>query len=80
LPRDLPQRIVVDISGLKNIGDGIYVRDIAPPDNVEILDEPDEMIYLITAPAIEEVVEEVEVAEGGEPEVIEKGKREDEEF
>jgi large subunit ribosomal protein L25 len=75
LPYDLPERIVVDISGLKNIGDSIHVRDIQVSDKVEILDDKDEMIVLMTA-AHEEVEEVVEGAE--QPEVIEKGKPEEE--
>jgi large subunit ribosomal protein L25 len=78
LPQNLPERIVVDVTGLKNIGDGIYVRDIVPPPNVTILEDPDEMIYLITAPTIE-VVEEAALPSAVEPEVIEKGKKEEEE-
>ena len=81
LPQDLPERIVVDISGLLKIGDGIYVRDLAVPDGVKILEDPDTMVALITAQAAEEVevapvVEEVLTTE---PEVIEHGKKEEEE-
>lgn len=79
LPKDLPGRIVVDISGLANIGDGIYIRDIPIPENVEFLAEPDEMIVLITHPAAEEVEEVVEAAVE-EPELIEHGKKEEEEL
>jgi large subunit ribosomal protein L25 len=81
LANDLPERFVVDVSGLAAIGDGVYVRDVTPPANVEILDNPEEMIVVATAAAVEEI-EEVEVApvgeEGVEPEVIEKGKKEEE--
>jgi large subunit ribosomal protein L25 len=79
LPQDLPEGIVVDITGLKRICDGIYVRDIVPPANVVILEDPGEMIYLITAPTVEEVEEEEVLPEAVEPEVIEKGKKEEEE-
>ena len=82
LPSDLPERFVVDISGLAEIGDGVYVRDVTPPANVEILTDPDEMIVVATAMAEEEAEEEEEVLvgeEGEEPEVIEKGKKEEEE-
>lgn len=79
LPKDLPGRIVVDISGLANIGDGIYLRDIPIPENVEFLAEPDEMIVLITHPAAEEVEEVMETAVE-EPELIEHGKKEEEEL
>jgi large subunit ribosomal protein L25 len=82
LPPDLPERFVVDISGLIEIGDGIYVRDVAIPDKVTLLSDPDEMVVVATAMAAEEV-EEVVVEEGAEdlegPEVIEKGKKEEDE-
>ena len=79
--QDLPERIVVDISGLNEIGDGIYVRDLEVPKGVEILEEPDTMLVLVTAQAAEEEEEvpeeEEELAE--EPEVVEKGRKEEEE-
>jgi large subunit ribosomal protein L25 len=83
-PQDLPESITVDISSLIKIGDGIHVRDIVLSDKVQILDTPDEMIVLATPPAKEEVEEVVTpeaevVAEAAEPEVIEKGKKEEEE-
>lgn len=78
LPTDLPERIVVDISGLKEIGDGIYVRDLVVSDKVEVLSEPDEMVVVATAMAAEEVEKAAE-GEAAEPEVIEKGKKEEEE-
>jgi len=76
LPRDLPERITVDISTLSEIGQAIHVRDIVVSKAVEILDDPDEIIVVITAPPREE--EEV-AGEGGagEPEVIERGKKEE---
>ncbi len=78
LPTDLPERFILDISVLKEIGDSILVKDLVVPANVEVLTPEDEMLILITSPAGEE--EEVVVAgEGLEPEVIEKGKKEAEE-
>ena len=79
LPADLPERFVVDISGLAEVGDGVYVKDVAPPPNVAILSDPEEMIVVATAMAAEEVEEVVAVEEGEEPEIIEKGKKEEEE-
>jgi len=76
LPQDLPERIVVDISGIMKIGDGIHVRDIQVSDLVAILDDKDEMIILATA-AHEEVEEEVAVEVTEEPEIIERGKKEE---
>ncbi|MGW8249604.1 MAG: 50S ribosomal protein L25 [Anaerolineales bacterium] len=81
LPKDLPDRIRVDLSGLVEIGDTIYVRDIDLPDEVSILTDPDEVLVSVTAPAMEEEEEEEEELEEEElePEVIERGKREEEE-
>ena len=81
-PQDLPSKISVDISGLKKIGDSLTVHDLVMPPNVESLDNPDEMIVIVTAQAAEEVVEVAPAAvavEEAEPEVIEKGKIEEEE-
>ncbi len=75
-PQDLPDRIDVDISGLEEIGDGIYVRDLNLGNKVEILEDKDEMLVIITGGSTEEVVEEAPKA--AEPEVIEKGKKEEE--
>ena len=81
LPQDLPEKFEVDISNLKEIGDSIYLRDIPVPQNVEFLTDPNELIAVaqfIKEEVVEEaVVEEVEAA-GTEPEVIEKGKKEEE--
>ena len=35
LPQDLPERLVVDVSGLTKFGDGIYVRDLVVPEGVK---------------------------------------------
>ena len=83
-PQDLPERVVVDIGALNKIGDAIHVKDIFLSDKVTIMSAPDEMVVLATAPTkeeVEEVVtpEAVVLAEGTEPEVIEKGKKEEEE-
>jgi large subunit ribosomal protein L25 len=79
-PQDLPERITIDLSALREIGDAIYVRDLNLPEAVEVLDDPDEMVVLVTAPEAEAVTEEEAVAEAveGEPEVIERGKKEEE--
>ena len=79
LPKDLPERFIVDISQLAEIGNAIYIKDLKIPANVEVLSSLEDMIVMVSAPAAEEieVVEVEEVAE--EPEVIEKGKKEEEE-
>jgi large subunit ribosomal protein L25 len=80
LPQDLPERIVVDVSGMAKIGDAIFVRDLKVGEKVTVLENPDETVVIITAQAAEEVVEEVVAAASlEEPEVIEKGKKEEEE-
>lgn len=76
LPSDLPDRIVVDLSVLKEIGDGIYVRDLPLSDRVRVLDDPDELIVVATSAEAEEEGE-VAAAEAVEPEVIERGKKEE---
>lgn len=81
LPQDLPERFVVDVSTLVKIGDGLYVRDIVLSDKIRILEAAGEMIVLATAAKeekVEEVAVEAAVVEGTEPEVIEKGKKEEE--
>lgn len=77
LPSDLPERFEVDLSQLANLGDAIHVRDLVIPAGVTLLTDTDEVIAVATA-THEEAVEEVS-AEIAEPEVIEKGKKEEEE-
>jgi len=75
LPQDLPARIIVDITGLTKIGDSILVRDLKISDKVTVHAPEDEMVVIITG-----VAEEVEATEEGgpaEPEVIERGKKEE---
>ena len=78
LPRDLPDRITVDVSNL-NIGDSIHVRDIQLPDGVTAKVQPDLTAFSVLAPAVEEEPVPV-VAEGAEagPEVITEKKPEGE--
>lgn len=77
LPKDLPPSIKVNISGLATIGAAIHVKDLNIPEGVEVLDDPEEIVVVITAMQ-EEKEPEVEAAEA-EPEIIEKGKKEEEE-
>ncbi len=78
-PQYLPEKIVVDISSLAKISDGIYVRDVTAPENVTLLDHPEGMIAIVTLAGKEEEVEVAVVEAVEEPEVIEKGKKEEEE-
>ena len=78
LPAFLPERILVDITGLAQIGSSLHVRDLVVAKEVEILHDMDDVVVVVSATKeeVEEVVEGVEVAE---PEVIERGKKEEEE-
>jgi large subunit ribosomal protein L25 len=76
MPQDLPQRVVIDISGLTEVGAGIHVRDVVISDKVKILDDPAETIVVATATREEKVVEEVPVEEEAAPEESEPGKKE----
>ena len=84
-PQDLPEVIEVDVSILEELGAAIYVKDISTIENVEFLSDPEDLIAVASAikEEVEEVVEEdellEEIEEGAEPEVIEQGKKEDEE-
>jgi large subunit ribosomal protein L25 len=77
LPRDLPDRITVDVSAL-NIGDSIHVRDIKLPTGVTAKVQPELTAFSVVAPVVEEepVVAEAEAAAG--PEVIKEKKEEGE--
>jgi large subunit ribosomal protein L25 len=86
LPQDLPEVIEVDISHLEELGQAIYVKDIPSITDVDFLTDPEELVAV--ASAIKEQVLEtegeeeelLEEAEGlSEPEVIEQGKKDEEE-
>ena len=80
LPTAIPPSIRVDVSHL-NIGDSVHVREISVPD-VTILNDGEETIATVVPPTVmeEKPAEEV-VAEAapGEPEVIAKGKKDEDE-
>ena len=63
--KDLPDTISVDVSGLVEIGDNILVKDLVISGDVKILDDPDGVVIVATAPVLmDEIVDEVE--EGAE--------------
>ena len=80
LPRNIPEHITIDISGLK-LNDSVHISDLKY-DDIEFTDSQDSLIVQVThakikeeaAPAAEAVVEET-----AEPEVISKGKKEEKE-
>jgi large subunit ribosomal protein L25 len=61
LPGDIPDKIVVDVSGL-GVNQSLHVRDISV-EKAEIVDSPDEVVALVSIPAKEVAVEAV-AAEG----------------
>ncbi|MEZ0344058.1 MAG: 50S ribosomal protein L25/general stress protein Ctc [Caldimicrobium sp.] len=58
LPKDIPDKITVDISNL-DIGDSLHVADIKVPENIKIVDSPEETILTIVAEEVSEEIEEV---------------------
>ena len=82
LPADLPDRITVDLELLAEINDTITVGDISFGEGVEVITNPDEVITRVIY-QVEEEIEEEELEEviptEEEPEVIERGKLEEEE-
>lgn len=79
LPQDMIARLEVDVSGLESMEDVITVGDLQLGDKVTVLTDPEEVIVSVTYAAIETAAEEeAEEVEGGHPEVIEQGKKEDE--
>lgn len=79
LPRDLPERLVVDVTKLAAVGDAIHVRDLEIPAKVEVLTPTDEIVVVATGAAAEEVEAEAGAEGAAEPEIIERGKKEEEE-
>ncbi|MEW6161905.1 MAG: 50S ribosomal protein L25/general stress protein Ctc [Nitrospirota bacterium] len=78
LPDSIPGHIEIDISGLE-IGQSLHVRDLKLEEGIKVLTDPDEVIVNVVAPVVEEVAPaEVVAPEIKEPEVIKKGKREEE--
>lgn len=49
LPNDLPERLELDVSGLENLDDTLYVRDVLVPAGVVMLAEADEPVAKVTA-------------------------------
>jgi len=81
LPADLPDRISVDLEILDEIDTSISVRDLLIGQGVEVLTNSNEVIAHIVYQEIEEIIEE-EVEEIVdtllEPELVERGKEDEE--
>jgi large subunit ribosomal protein L25 len=79
LPNDMPERIEVDLTGLETTEDLITVADLNLDDKITILTDEAEVIVSIGYVAEEEEPEELEEQISIEPEVMEKGKKEEDE-
>lgn len=84
-PSNIPDHIEYDVTNMV-IGDSVHVSDLKVPEGVEVQDDPETSVAVLAAPraVIEEtpaVAEAVEGEEGAvaEPEVIGRGKEDDEE-
>lgn len=78
LPTELIASIEVDVSGLAELNQSIFVRDLQVSDKIELLTPRDEMVAKVVPVKEEVITEEVPVA-AAEVEVIGKGKKEEEE-
>ena len=83
LPADLPERITVDISVIKEIGNNIHVRDIPLPENIVVLDDVDDVVIIATVVKEEAsdiaAAAAVVAAEAATPDLsVERGKKEEE--
>jgi large subunit ribosomal protein L25 len=65
LPMEIPEHLDIDVSGMQ-IGDTLRLTELAVPENVKLLDDPEETVLAtVTLPTREEEPEEV-VEEGEE--------------
>jgi large subunit ribosomal protein L25 len=77
LPNAIPDTIEVDVTALGH-HEYIRVKDVVPPEGVTILDDPERVVVGVTQARAEVVEPTAEAAAVAEPEVIKKGKPEDE--
>lgn len=78
LPKNIPEHITIDISNL-SVGEAIHIKDLNY-EGVRFLHQPDAIIAAVAIPRATAEAATAEGAEGAaEPEVIGKGKSEEEE-
>ncbi|MFH1394748.1 MAG: 50S ribosomal protein L25 [Candidatus Omnitrophota bacterium] len=78
LPTAIPEHIDVHIDEL-HIGEAIHIKDMTFSQEIAVLEEPDQVVVSVSVPEAEiEEEEEISTEEGAEPEVIKKGKKEEE--
>jgi large subunit ribosomal protein L25 len=83
-PSNIPDHIEYDVTNMV-IGDSVHISDLKVPEGVEVQDDPETSVAVLAAPraVIEETPVVAEAVEGeagavAEPEVIGRGKEEDE--
>jgi large subunit ribosomal protein L25 len=79
-PSNIPDHLDVDVTAL-TIGHSLHVGDLKLPEGVEVVDDPEQTIAVVSAPKAEEEVAPVEgavVEAAAEPELIRKPKDEEE--
>jgi large subunit ribosomal protein L25 len=79
-PSNIPDHLDVDVTAL-TIGHSLHVGDVKLPEGVEVVDDPEQTIAVVSAPKAEEEVAPVEgvvVEAAAEPELIRKPKDEEE--
>jgi large subunit ribosomal protein L25 len=77
LPVDIPKKISIDVSSLK-IGDGISISDLAKIDGVKYVQDPSTLIVHVVPITIEEEKSDITDTKIIQPEVISKGKKDQE--
>lgn len=80
LPTDLPERISVDISSIKEIGNSIRVGEIVLPESVTVLTEAEDIVIIATLAREEATAEgaEAAAAEAAPGLSVERGKKDEE--
>lgn len=76
-PMSIPNHIDVDVTAL-TIGHSIHVSDIKVPAGIEVLDDEDATVATCAAPKEEKAPAAGETATIAEPEVLSKGKKDEE--
>lgn len=82
LPNKIPRQLVLDVSPL-HIGQHVEAKDLELPEGVELLMDPERVIVSVSLPKMVEVEteedeDELLETEAAEPEVMQRGKAEEE--
>jgi large subunit ribosomal protein L25 len=80
LPKDLISEIIVNISSLKTFDDSIRVKDVSVPAAIQVLNNPEDVVVLVSEPRSQEELEslnEAVVEDVSAVEVAEKEKKEE---